>query len=58
MLSYNRCPLICCFLVLRDNGVKVSVSIVAGVKWLSVVSGYSDGCEDAALRVRGIKATA
>jgi len=38
--------------------VKVSVSIVAGVKWLTVVSGYSDGCEDAALRVRGIKATA
>jgi len=46
------------FLGLWDNAVKVPVSIVAGVKWLTVASAYSDGCEDAALRVSGIKVTA
>jgi hypothetical protein len=38
--------------------MKVSVSIVARVRWLTVVSAYSDGCEDAALRFSGIKVTA
>ena len=38
--------------------MKVSASIVAGVRWLTVVGAYSDGCEDAALGFSGIKVTA